>query len=282
MDGEPSSNLITLPAFSPGLFPIMPAATYHAIEAMSASGAKKMLRSPLHYKLMRDTPNEPTAQMEFGTVVHAGVLEPDTLDDIVAVAPAVNARTNAGKALLAEFAELNAGRIILSPSDAVRAQRCIAAVRAHPGAMKLLDGGERELSLFWQDSRFSVPAKARYDAFNHGGVIDLKTCQNASPEDFAKTIAAFDYMTQAAFYISGAEHVLNASPRFFCFIAVETEPPHAVATYALGSASILAGQHRVDIALERYAVALARGVWEGYPSTIETIEIPMWARRFPA
>lgn len=283
MDGEQSTIAIIVerPLFVPGLFLEMPAEQYHGIEAMSASGAKKMLRSPMHYKLMRDQPSEPTAAMQFGTAVHAGVLEPETFANVVAVLPEVNRRTTIGKAAIAEFTRLNPGRILLDAEEYARVRACIAAVWAHPGAAKLLDGGERELSLMWHDARYYVPCKARYDAFNHGGIIDLKTCQDASPEGFRKAIADFLYDVQAAFYVSAAEHVMNESPRFFCFIAVETEPPFAVKAYSIGAASILAGQHRCAIALERYAEALASGEFPGYGDTIDVIESPPWHLKFP-
>jgi len=266
--------------FLPGVFYGQPAAEYHAREAMSASGAKKMLRSPQHYRLMRDTPSEPTAPMQFGTVVHAGVLEPDTFGEVVAIAPEVNKRSKDGKAEWEAFGAANAGRIILSAEDHRRALACIAAVRAHPAASKLLDGGEREISLYWQDGRYNVPCKARYDAFNQGGVVDLKTTQDASPEAFGRSCATFLYHAQAAMYLSAGEHALNATPRFFAFICVESEPPHAVACYVLPSAAILAGGVLINIALERYAAALAAAEWPGYPQTIDTLPFPKWALKF--
>lgn len=266
--------------FTPGLFRDLPSATYHTIEAMSASGTKKMLRSPQHYVLARTQPSKPSAAMEFGTAVHAGVLEPETFNDAVVVAPEINKRTAAGKAEAEAFAAAHAGKVVLSPEDWERCAQTIAAVRKHPAAAQLLNGGDRELSLFWRDGKYNVPCKSRFDAFNHNIVIDLKTCQDASPETFARTIAQYLYHLQAAFYFSGAEHVLNATPAAFAFIAVETEPPFAVACYVLPANGILAGAHLANIALERYAAALASGEWPGYSETIEVIKLPKWATTF--
>lgn len=263
-----------------GFIPALAAERYHAHEAMSASGAKKILRSPAHYRLMRTKPSPPTAAMEFGTVVHCGVLEPDLLSSVVCIAPDVNKRTNAGKAEFAAFQEANAGRIVMSLDDYDRAMRCVDAVRAHPGAAKLLVGAEVEGSLFWRDARFDVPCKVRYDARNHGGLVDLKTTEDASPDEFARTIVNFKYHVQGAHYVSGAEHVLNESPKFFAFIAVEKEEPHGVACYALPGNAILAGAYLMNKALERYQQALAAGAWAGYPDTIESIQLPRYALRF--
>jgi hypothetical protein len=273
------AELVARAEFVEGVFYGLAATQYHEAEALSASGGRKLRQSPLHYRLMRDTANVPTPAMEFGMVVHACVLEPDA-PACYAVAPKVDKRTTAGKADWAAFAQANAGRIILSQADADRAQACIAAVRAHPGAARLLDGAKTEVSLFWTDAKYQVPCKCRWDGLNRGGGFDLKTTQDASPDAFARTIASYEYHAQAAHYISGTEHVMNESPRFFVFIAVESEPPHGVACYLLPSNAILAGQHLVAIALERYAEALASGKWKGYSELIESIELPRWALRF--
>ena len=52
----------------------MPASDYHKVEALSASGAKLLLRSPAHYIASKTTPREPTAAMRLGTLTHALIL----------------------------------------------------------------------------------------------------------------------------------------------------------------------------------------------------------------
>ena len=264
------------PPFVPGVFDDMPAAVYHAIEAMSSGGVKKMLRSPAHYRLMRDTPNEPTAAMQFGTAVHEGVLEPDTFANRILRAPDFDRRTKDGKAGAEAFAAAAGTRIVLAPADHDRARRCVDAVLAHPGARALLSGAQVERSVFWYDAKYRVPCKARFDIFNRG-IADLKTTGDASKEAFARTIASFLYHAQAAHYYSGAEHALDASPDFFAFIAVESDLPHGVAVYRLGAPSLLAGRDEVDEALARYRTALESGLWPAYPPTIDQINVPRWA-----
>jgi hypothetical protein len=217
--------------------------------------------------------------MLFGTAVHIGVLEPATFAERVVCAPDVNKRTKEGKAEWSSFCIENAGRIVLSRDDFERCQATVDAVSSHPTASDLLRGGKVELSLFWRDRQYDVPCKSRWDCFNHGGIVDLKTCVDASPDGFARAIGAFSYHLQSAFYFSAAEHVLNATPEFFVFVAVESNPPHAVACYELDRASILAGMNLCDEALRRYKRALELGRWEGYPATVETINAPRWALR---
>lgn len=267
-------------SFVPGEWNDMPAEYYHAVEAMSYSGAKKILRSPAHYKLARETPNEPTDAMQFGTAVHCGVLEPDCFAERVVIAPSVNKRTNAGKEELANFEALNFGRLILSPHDFQRARRCVDAVRAHPAASRLLTGAKVEGSLFWFDAEYGVPCKMRFDARNLGGIVDLKTAQDASPDEFGRQAAKLLYHVQAAHYWSGSEHVFNEAPTFFAFVVVESEPPHAVACYVVPPIAMQTGRRLMDEALARYKAALAAGKWVGYPDTITTLELPRYAVRF--
>lgn len=263
--------------FMVGHFPGMPFAEYAAIRAISASGAKHILRSPRHYREAIDTPKEPTSAMQLGSAVHCGVLEPETFADRYVRAPDCDKRTKEGKARWQEFQDLNVGRIVLAGDVCDTVRRCIDSVLASSAAQALLRGAEIEGSLCWYDQGVGVRCKGRYDVRSMGGLTDLKTCADASPEGFANQAARLRYNLSAAFYVSGSEHVLNASPGFFAFICVETEPPYACAVYDLPGVAVRAGSALMDEALRRYAKALKTGEWHGYSPKIETLNWPRWA-----
>ena len=266
--------------FIPGIHANLAGAEYHAIEAMSSSGAKKMLQSPAHYRLMRDTQIEPTEAMRIGTAVHTLILEPNRADEVVAL-PEVNARTKDGRAELEAWHAANAGKQGFASDTLARIHAAVAAVRAHPGATMLLSDGEPEVSLLWRDSQYDVQCKARDDWLRRdGGIVDLKTTRDASADGFGRTIASFMYHVQAAFYWIGHEHLFDRSPEFFAFVAVETEPPFGVATYVLQSDAIRAGMRHVEVALRRYREALDSGHWPGYAEEIQPISVPRWALTF--
>lgn len=258
----------------------MPFADYRAHEALSQSGARKLLRSPAHFVTDRERPAEPTAAMRFGSAVHCAVLESEAFRDRYAKAPKCDNRTTAGRAMHEQFLLNAAGKVALSEDEFETVQSCALAVRDHPGAMRLLQGARVEVSAFWQDRQHDVPCKARFDALSHGGIVDLKTATDASKDAFARSIATYGYDLQAAFYSIGHEHVLDATPEFYALIAVETEPPFAVACYELGSASIMAGMRMAEEALARYAQCRKADRWPGYADTIEPIDTPGWARKF--
>ncbi len=257
----------------------LPAADYHACEALSASSIPKLLRSAAHYRVWRTLPRTPTAAMHFGSALHGLVLEPNRTPP-VAIAPDCERRSNADKATWAVFEATLDGRIPLKQEEFDRAQRVRDAVWANAGARLLLDGITAESSLFWRDDEHDIPCKARVDALRTDlGVVDLKSTTDATPDAFARSVTHYSYHSQAAHYWRAVEHVLHASPPFFAWIAVETEPPFGTRCYVIESNALRLGMDLADRAAAMYAQALREGQWHGYTETIEPLRLPKWAMR---
>lgn len=264
--------------FVAGRYDDFPSESYYALEALSASGMVRLLRSAAHYREWRDHPTPPTPAMQFGTVVHALVLEPDR--EIVAIAPDVERRSNADKAIWAAFeAELN-GRIGMKQADFDRAQRVRDAVFANASARALLDAsGHSEVTLLWHDDALDIRNKARIDRLrDDGGIVDLKTTSDVTPVAFARKAANGQLYVQAAHYTCGYEQVQGASPPFFAWIAVETEAPYGVRSYSADKEELGIGRVLTDRAAWIYAEAISSGQWPGYPEHIEPLLLPDWAR----
>lgn len=293
MNDAPSTAVleqpIAAPEFVPGMFEDMDAETYHKIDALSSTGAKTIVnRSLWHYKYERENPKAPTEAMKIGTLTHTAILEPDKLDGQVLVKPdGINARTNAGKAMI-EALEAQAfaeSRIIVTQDRLDSIKRMRDAVWRHPGALRLLEGSRRELSLFWRDASTDAPCKCRFDVCkdvdDNWLCADVKTCEDASPAAFGRTIAQYDYHLSAAMYFSGAEHVWGKTPLAWAWIAAEKEPPHGVAVYVAQPDQLLAGNRKFNRAVLMYAEARRTGYWGSYPLTIEPAQMPQWALREP-
>jgi hypothetical protein len=282
-DAPPWLDPVPIPVphqYPDGIYYGLSGEDYFAQRRFNATGAKLLLRSAAHYRASLESPKEPSTNMLIGSVVHVGVLEPAVFDARVAVAPGLDKRTKAGKALWDAFQDANAGKLVLGAEDFDCARRCIDAVRAHPAAAQLLNGAHTEVSAFWTDGKHKVPCKSRWDILNHNGIGDLKTTQDASRDAFSRSIATFGYDIQASLYLLGGEHLLHSTPEFFAFICVETAPPYAVAVYELGHATVEAGLWRTEQAMQRYRDAEEAQDWHGYPDVITTIDSPVWARRF--
>lgn len=270
-------NALAEPVFAPGVYDDLPMEQYHAMRALSSSGIKKLLRSPAHYLLDRTQKSEPTESMRFGTAVHTLLLEPERAGEVIEM-PDFNTRTKDGRAERDLWREAHAGYQAFDVETLARIRAAVAAVRAHPGASMLLSDGVAERSVLWRDEREGIECRARFDWHREdGGIVDVKTTTDASPAGFIRTIGSFGYHISAAWYFLGAEHVLHATPAFWAFVVVETEPPHGVATYVLDAASIRAGMAKCNQAMRLYAECIRTGSWPSYPPTIEPISAPRWA-----
>jgi hypothetical protein len=266
---------------TPGVYTGMPAPDYHAIDALSASGAKHLLRSAAHYLAQKEKPMEPTAAMRLGTAVHTMILEPEKADTEIARAPKVDKRTKVGKETLELFERENAGKLILDADVYDKAAAIADAVYKHPQARELLKDGQSEVSMLWQ-AHGGIPCKARFDYYKGDGIIDIKTTQDASPDGFARNIAGFKYHMQAAHYLQGYREVTGWDADHFTFIAVESEPPYAIGIYRLDEASLHTGRMLMEKAAAAFRQANEPSVWHGYSPDIQTISVPSWALLDPA
>lgn len=268
---------------------------YRRQARLSYSGAKVLLRSAAHYLVDRQNPKPSTEEQLFGQAFHGELLEPGRLHEMVVELPEdapkrptsvqLTAAKPSPKTLDAiawwkDFDAMAGTRLVLEPDDARRIKGMLAAVRAHGGARRLLAQGRAEVSMLWTDARYQVPCKARFDFLRpDGGIVDVKTTNDASPDAFARTCASFEYPLQTAAYFSGCEHEMHATPPFWAWLVVERDEPYGVATYVAQADAILAGARKWDAALARYRDALDTGAWPAYPQTIEPLQMPRWYLR---
>ena len=253
----------------------LPAPDYHAIDALSASGAKLLLKSPAHYLAAKEHQRDPTPAMAFGSLVHSLVLEPDTVDALYIAAPKFDKRTTAGKAAAEKFDATAGGRTVVDMDLFQKAQRVGDSVRSHHRYSELLKGAKIEASMFWD--QHGVPCKARADALNGSSIIDIKTTRDASPDAFARSVATFQYHLQAAHYLDGYSIASGFMAERFVFLAVETEAPFAVGVYVLDAASIAGGAEMMSQAGRAYRIAQNSTAWKGYSPDIVEIAVPRYA-----
>lgn len=173
----------------PGIIRDLPFPDYLAIQALSPSGAGKLLRSPAHYRAYRDAPETDTPAFRLGRAVHALGLEGrGAYRERFAVAPDCDRRTKAGKETWEAFQVEAAGRTVLTATEAAQVEAMGASMAAHRLIPVLLKGGEAETSMFWDDPDTGAQCKGRPDfaRFADATILDLKTTTDASPGAFAR------------------------------------------------------------------------------------------------
>jgi len=144
------------------------------------------------------------------------------------------------------------------------------SVAAHPAAAALLDGAQREVSLF-KEHRTGLRLKGRLDVLGNGYVADVKTAEAGDAGGFAAAVFKYGYHVQAAMYcqLAGVER--------FSFITVEKAPPYAVAVYDLSAKALQVGLQALNFALEAIADCTEAGEWPAYSCRPEVIDLPGWA-----
>jgi hypothetical protein len=247
---------------------------YRAADALNYSSLKHILRSPAHYKYMRDNPIEPTKAMQFGTLVHMRILEPEKYEELV-VAETIDRRTKLGKERAEEIEAK--GFYLISPEESAKIENIHKAVMSNPDAARFVTNGEREQAFFWTDIETGLKCKARPDFVHQGKfIVDIKTSKDASPQAFARTAASLMYHFQAAFYLDGVSTATTQNYTDFVFIVVEPEPPFGVALYSLDLMAIDAGRVMYRRALNRIKDCEVDGLFPAYPAGLQTLSLPNW------
>lgn len=214
------------------------------------------------------------------------VCKPEHIDAGVAFADYI--LTVAGRTVVSENDRIKAqnyhnylqaigGKEIITEEQLKIASDMRDSIHNHPKASKLLTGGQAEVSVFWDDPETGYQCKARIDYLRPGNVlVDLKTTQDASKEEFNRSIAKFGYHRQNAMYSDGYEVATGERAAAFVFVAVESKPPYAVGVYMLDEHAVETGRAEYGTLLVDFKQCQESGEWPAYSDDIEIIELPKW------
>lgn len=265
-----------------GLHRDVPESVYHVREPgiASKSALDELSRSPAHYKAWLDgAEQDETPALFFGKAFHCAVLEPSRFGDTYAIEPVFgDCRFKEPKARRVAWRKDNGGKIPISAAEAMAIRGMLASINAHPMAGRMLLEGEPELTVRWKDAASGIECKSRADYYVSGlsMVVDVKTALDASAEAFRRVIYQRRYHVQDAMYRAGFA-AAGSAIEHFVFLAVEKEPPYAVALYTLDHEGVEAGYKAAAADLQRLAGCLSSDSFPGYPTEIQTVTLPPWA-----
>src|SRR5437763_8925150 len=276
------------PVASARCIPGLAAVDYHAMRALSASGAwllseegaaKFLARSPWNPLYV----SEAKSEFDIGVAAHLAVLEPERQANSIVLIEAGDYRTT--KAREARDAARAAGKVPLLPYqfDIVRA--IAGSIRSHPMASEAFRGGEAEVTLIWDDPVTGIPCKARPDYLpTHGRwLVDLKTAVSANPRSWRDQACRLGYHARAAWYLDGAAAALGQAPEEYWFVIVEKEPPYLVSVVSFDTDALAWGRIANRKACERFATSAAANDWPGYREPGQNqdrafrVGLPPWA-----
>lgn len=290
------------PSHPVGVFHDIDIDAYHSGVGISKTGLDDINRSMAHYYAMHVDPNRPPRENEettarlVGHLAHCAILEPDEFGKRYIMLPKdaprrpTEAQWNAKKpsddsrAAMDWWAGWNsnaAGRTTITAEQYDTAWRQSESVRRLPKVAEALSSGYAEASAYWIDPETGVLCRCRPDWTHEcsGGTIllDVKTCGNASPDEFARQCARMRYHVQDAFYSDGFAAASGIEVAQFFFVAVEVAYPFAPSIVTLDDDSKEQGRRDYRENLARYAASLRTDKWPAYGENVSVIRLPAYA-----
>lgn len=206
---------------------------YHAHPAISRTGLKcfresRRLYHARHVLRLPEAQMEPTPAMNLGTLAHAELLEPGSLEGKYAVLEDwPDFRTNAAKAWRDE--QQAAGKMVIKPGEIDAMVAMVKNAGAAVGKWLSDNQAVIEQPIFWQDdSGMSCRCKPDWIIRRDDFIVacDFKTTADASPSAFARQVANLELWLQDEHYTRGIKKAYNAKSVVFLFVAVESNYPH--------------------------------------------------------
>lgn len=243
---------------------------YRSHQAISRSELWNIRQSPEKFRWFMDHPAPPSDNLIFGQLVHAMLLEPETVGNRFLALPELNLRTKDGKAerdrILAECAVK--GLQPVTAAQAELASLMVEKCRSDSDVMDLLDGAH-EVPFFWTDDLTGEECKCRVDVLTEQDgkvtIVDYKTTVNAMKHAFVRDLYKFGYHFQAGMYCTGVKESLGLDylPRFV-FVAQEKTAPFSLNRIELPEDVILLGVDLYREYLGIYHECKETGIWYGY------------------
>lgn len=213
---------------------------HHAGDYITSTSIKRALSKTMaSWKLAQEEGESDTDAMRLGRLIHIAVFEKDKWDDLVMMAPTnkdgspLQKRSNADKETWAKFATqlASTGKDYCSVPEKEKCFAISDSVWSNPDAAKWLASGVAEVSGIAESEDYGKLAiRPDWRCADRQVIVDLKSCQSASPNEVPRAIVNFGYALSAAFYVDIAR-VIDKKDYDFVWIFVEKEPPYNVACY---------------------------------------------------
>jgi len=239
---------------------------------LSSSDLRRILRSPAHYRAPQPPPSQ---AMEFGTLAHEAVLEPDNWAALCRPANKVDGRTAEGKAVKAWQQQQSEkfGFRFINEDLFNQIEELARSVRASVGTTGLLSCGVAELSGFSELEGANI--RVRPDYLSDEFIVDLKTTQDSRIEAFGRSVFTYGYDVQAALYLDAAR-AIDGKKRKFVWIAVEKESPYGVCIYEASAEVLERGRRLYKQALATYQECVTFDTWPSYSTQTQVINLPRY------
>ncbi len=231
---------------------------YHSHNSISASGLKMIYKKSVYHYLNKEKFIS-TPAMNFGSAVHSVLLEPEK-KEILTLPSKLNLRTKKDREYKSQLIKDNKDKIIVTSEEKESLNQIIQNAINNKLANKLLFTLD-EIEHSYYGEYESIPCRIRPDGIKKGKyIIDIKTCQDASPKSFRNAIYKYAYHLQCCFY----SEMLGYDPYKFRFIAIENKYPYDVCVYSLSEDVIEKGKIAWRIAFSQWKKYIENNTISGF------------------
>jgi len=270
---------------------------YHANkDYISASGLKKIKKSPLHF--MTEEKKE-TEALSFGSAYHKYILEKELFDqeyfvfdetfilDVLRGEGSLKPRgTNKYKEWYEKEMQAAEGKVMIDQPTFEIIKSMQERLWKHRYVRSLFSNGEAEKSFYCEVETevgiLKIKIRVDYHKKKHRIITDLKTCQDASMGEFPKNAASYDYHIQAALYSDIMKAITGEEWPFF-FVAQEKTKPFAFNIFESSPQFINQGRYEYEQLLRLYHFCKENNYWPGYQVFCENkfgiieLKLPAWS-----
>ena len=249
---------------------------YYEDPSISNSKLGYLAKSPAHFKHLMEVGFKETEALEFGRAFHCAILEPEKFLSSYVALPVCDRRTKEGKALFTDFVDRNLGKCFLGQDDFDKILTMSKKLLSSKAVCELLQG-EYEQEFYWNDKDTLIPCKSKLDIYNKGvRIVDIKTTDNADPENFHRTIFKYDYHRQGGMYVDAVGEMIP-----YYIIAIEKDGPHEFSILKLSDEVLEYGRQEYKSLLRKLENCLTNDYWPGYETKYFDafeVELPSYMR----
>lgn len=269
----------------PGRYPSLSNEDYHGHKgSYSRSALMEFKKSPYHYWCKYLDPGAPKQEMsqamKFGAAFHMYILEYDLFLQTYAIEPETVLLKDVGRELYELFKTLKnqikeCGKLTISDDEWATMKMMHNAIHKNDEALQLIYGATYEQSLFWEDPESGLLLKARPDIMHSNMIVDLKTCNDASPEAYQRAMVTGGYHVQGAMIREGWKVLTGEVINTVINICIEKTYPYAIGIYIIDEEALDVGEFEFKRLALNLKSALDTNTYECY--TPQTIGLPRWA-----
>lgn len=268
-----------------GIYTDLSSEYYHRDKnSISRTALMDFKKNPRLYWAKHLNPNRPPAESkpswEFGTAFHTLILEPHLFWEHYQIAPEPVLLKDVGREVYDRYKHNmsnieRSGKTILSTQIWTTLRHMQDSLNANARTKELIEGAVYESSYFWKDPHSGLMVKSRPDILHPNIYIDLKTIDDASPQNYQREMAKYGYHTQAAIVKDGVR-ILEGRELSACInICVEKQYPHGIGTYIIDEVAIEAGHCEYKQLLLDMKNCISNNDFSDYEP--QTIGLPKWA-----